>query len=151
VLILYYADTSALVKRYIAEVGSNWLISQVARASGNITVISEVTTVEMFSAFARRFREKRLSMSDLARQRADFLLHVEQEYLVVPLQTQVLEDARSLVGKYPLRTLDAIQLASAAHALQLLGTQLTIVSADRNLLTASAAEGFSTDDPNSHP
>ncbi len=105
----------------------------------------------MFSAFARRYREKHLSAGDLARQRADFLLHVEKEYLTIALERQVLIDARDLVTKYPLRSLDAIQLASALRAAQLLAEPMTFVSADRNLLSVAATDGFGTDDPNVHP
>ena len=63
----------------------------------------------------------------------------------------VLEAARFLVGRHPLPTLDALQLASAQRAVSLLGEPITFVSSDRNLLNAAAAEGFAVDDPLRHP
>jgi predicted nucleic acid-binding protein len=32
----YYFDTSALVKRYVAEIGSGWVRSVMARRAGNM-------------------------------------------------------------------------------------------------------------------
>lgn len=148
---LYYLDTSALVKRYIAETGSTWLTRQVEPASNNIVIVSELTPVEMFSVFARRQRDKSLSPRDAAQQRADFLIHLQTEYLVAPVDNQLLAQARNLVNTYPLRTLDAVQLACALWAKQFFAEPITFLSADRNLLTIAAAEGFKTDDPNAHP
>jgi predicted nucleic acid-binding protein len=86
--------------------------------------------------------------------KANFLSHVETEYLSVPLDNRTLTLAGDLVDKHPLRALDAIQLASAIRATRMLGEAMTFVSADRNLLAAAAAaaaEGFAVDDPNAHP
>ena len=80
-----------------------------------------------------------------------FLLHADNEYLMVPSDTQVFEQARTLIGRHVLRTLDAIQLASAGQAEYILGEPVTFISSDRNLLAAAAAEGMPTDDPLNHP
>jgi predicted nucleic acid-binding protein len=80
-----------------------------------------------------------------------FLLHAEREYLTVPLDSRVLAQARTLVGRYPLRTLDAIQLASAQTAGAILSEPVTFISSDRNLLAAASAEGLPTVDPLIHP
>ena len=83
--------------------------------------------------------------------KADFLSHYSNEYLPVLLDTNILRAAAHLTDSHPLRALDAIQLASANHAVNLLGEPITFVSADKNLLTAAAAEGFATDNPLLHP
>jgi predicted nucleic acid-binding protein len=43
----YYLDSSALVKRYVAETGSAWLQSIVAPATGHLLLTSRITTVEV--------------------------------------------------------------------------------------------------------
>ncbi|MFN8376018.1 MAG: type II toxin-antitoxin system VapC family toxin [Anaerolineae bacterium] len=83
--------------------------------------------------------------------RIDFLLHYQDDYLVVPVETPIFQAAGNLVNQHKLRTLDAIQLASAIHTQQILGEPMTFVSADVNLLAAAAAEGFPTDNPHAHP
>jgi uncharacterized protein len=110
-----------------------------------------LTTVELLSLLARKHREGLLSAAGIMQVQNTFLSHVRDEYLVVLLETAVVVQARTLVSQYALRTLDAIQLASALQARQLLAEPMIFISADRNLLAASAGEGFSTDDPNAHP
>ena len=121
------------------EIGAAWVRRWIAPSAGNVIVISDLTPVEMFSALARRQREKSISPSDVAAAQKDVLVHVEREYLSVALESDVLMQARLLVGKYVLRTLDAIQLSCALKATATLGESMTFVSADRNLLVAASA------------
>ncbi len=79
------------------------------------------------------------------------MLHVEHEYLVVPVEGVVLAEAQRLVNRYPIRTLDAIQLASAIRAEEIIGEQLTFVTGDIKLLVAADMEGFAVENPNEYP
>jgi predicted nucleic acid-binding protein len=146
----YFVDTSALVKRYINETGSAWVVNWIAVEAGNVIVISELTVVEVFSVVARRVREGSLTPKTAQILRDNFLLHVEKEYLVIALDSPLLIEARSLVTQYPLRTLDSIQLASVHRAAGMLNTNMVVVSADSNLLIVATAEGFQVDNPNLH-
>lgn len=146
-----FLDTSALAKRYLVEAGSAWMRSWIAPAAGNVILISDLGVLEMLSVLERRKREGSLSASDVRRLEADFTAHVAAEYVVAPLDKSVLQLAQHLLRGHPLRALDAIQLASASRASQMLGEPLTFVSGDRSLLAVAAAEGFATDDPNAHP
>jgi hypothetical protein len=132
-------------------VGSAWVLSWTLPQAGHVTVISELTSMEMFSLLARRQREKTLYPANTLTLQNIFMLHAGKEYLVVPIDANILAQARQLVTKHPLRTLDAIQLSCAVHAVNLLGTPMTFISSDKNLLAAAVAEGFQTDDPNVHP
>ncbi len=147
----FYVDTSALAKRYLKETGSAWVLSWIEPPFGNIIVVAELASVEMFSLMTRRQREGTLSPANAKTLEADFLLHNQKEYLVVPLESAILVQARALINKHPLRALDAIQLASALQAVALLNERITFVSADNNLLTAASAEGFAVDNPLTHP
>jgi uncharacterized protein len=146
-----FVDTSALAKRYLSEVGSAWVRSVTAPAAGHVVIIAGVTGVEMFSLLARRGRDSTLAAANITLLGNAFLLHAEHEYLVVPPDGRVLAQARGLVGRYPLRTLDAIQLASAQTAGAILDETITFISSDRNLLAAASTEGLLTDDPLMHP
>ncbi len=147
----FFVDTSALAKRYLAEVGSMWTLSWIEPAAGNVTFVSELAVVEMRSLLERRVREKALALAGAAVLKADFLLHYSKQYLPVLLDTNIIQAAGRLTDTHPLRALDAIQIASALHAVNLLGEPMTFVSADKNLLTAASAEGFTTDNPLMHP
>ena len=148
---VYFADTSALAKRYIPEIGSAWVQSWIDPASGHVTIISALATVEFISFLARRQREGNVSAADFNRLRNDFVFHARQQYRVIAPGADVLAQAQRLVNLHPLRTLDAIQLASAWAAGQAIGALPIFVSADQRLLSAAASEGFVTDDPNAHP
>lgn len=147
----YFVDTSTLVKRYVNESGSAWVVSWIAVEVGNVIVISELTIVEVFSVLARRVREGSLMPAAAHVLQSNFLLHVEKEYVVIALDSALLLHARELVTQYPLRTLDSIQLASVHRATSLFDTQLVVVSADSNLLVVTTAEGYTVDNPNLHP
>jgi predicted nucleic acid-binding protein len=150
-LSLLFIDTSALAKRYLVEAGAPWVGHLTHPAAGNVIIISDVTTVEMSSLLARRVREGTLPQASATLLLNAFLQHAAREYLSVPLDSHVLAQARSLVGKHPLRTLDAIQLASALRASIILGEPLSFITSDPNLLIAATAEGLSADDPLAHP
>ncbi len=147
----YFLDTSALIKRYLNETGSTWIKSLIDLSSGHVIVVSDLTAVEVFSTLARRKREGTIAAPDILILQTRFLADFGQEYLSVALEDIVLSRARDLLNHYPLRSLDAIQLASAAEASTTLGEPLIFISADRNLLSAASNEGFGIDDPNNHP
>lgn len=147
---VYFVDTSGLAKRYINEQGSSWVINWIAPAAGNIIIVSAITSVEMFSVFARREREKAISPGLSRIVRNDFLFHLENEYLSIEIDSFILARSRDLINTYPLRTLDALQLACAIHAKTSLNAPIAFISADTNLLLAATTEGFITDNPNLH-
>jgi hypothetical protein len=53
----YYVDTSALVKRYVDEVGSDWLRAALKAQPRPAIVVVHVAIVEITSALTRRRRE----------------------------------------------------------------------------------------------
>jgi predicted nucleic acid-binding protein len=53
----YQCDSSGLVKRYIDEVGSDWVRAIVDPATANTVSIADITRAEVTSALARRARE----------------------------------------------------------------------------------------------
>ena len=52
----YYLDTSALIKRYVTETGSSWLLNLFSHPN-LLLFTTRVTTVEVRSVLARRRRE----------------------------------------------------------------------------------------------
>ena len=151
----YFLDTSALVKRYVPEIGSDWILSITDPATDNDLAISQITWVEVHSAFARRLRDGSLSAQrfDLIAQkvREDF----ENGYRVIDVDRTLIETAGALVMQNPLRAYDSVQLASALRVQSLLTsipeTQLIFVWADNRLLDIAQSAGLATDNPNNYP
>lgn len=148
---IYFVDTSVLAKRYIKETGSAWVISWVEPIPGNTIIIADISSVEMFSLFSRRVREGTLAAADAILLENDFLFHLATEHETLQCDVSVLTRARTFTKTYALRTLDALQLASAAGALAIVNKPITLISGDNRLLTAAASEGFAVDNPNNYP
>jgi predicted nucleic acid-binding protein len=151
----YQFDASAIVKRYVDEVGSDWVRAIVDPGSGNVISIADVTRAEVASAMARRAREGSITpdeSSDLIR---SFEAHCATQYRIVPTDHPIVDLAVDLIQRHPLRAYDAVQLATAAIVNRSLVTYglppLIFVSADDSLVAAAQAEGLAADDPNRYP
>jgi predicted nucleic acid-binding protein len=141
----YFFDSSALVKRYHAESGSDKVEQLFADASRRI-LISRLALVEFHSCFARLVRERVIS-------EAQFLRLLERlksdarnnTFSVAALSGPRLLDASALLATHGLtnsiRALDAIHLATALalHRRSGLGG---FVTADKRLLTSATACGL---------
>jgi uncharacterized protein len=150
----YFVDTSALAKRYTKETGTGWISSLVRVSTRNVIVIAELAQVEMFSVFARRELDGEIKKTQASYFRNTFLAHLRNSYAVIKLNSTLLTQSSTLVTKHAalrLRTLDAIQPSCALEAQKILGQSMTVVSADKRLLSSAAAEGFTVDNPNNHP
>lgn len=151
----YFLDSSALVKRYIAETGTAWIQAITAPSTRNQLIIARVTWVEVLSALARRQREGSLSPTDVARAVQSFRYDLDMQYKVVELDQALAEAAGQLVGRHPLCAYDAIQLASAQRMqpafARAKSASLIFLAADDRLTAIARAEGLLTDNPNAHP
>ena len=149
---LYFFDSSALVKRYVHEPASVWVRHTTASASGHLIHLSPLTTAEIASALARRGREGSLSTFERDRLFGTFLIDCSRSYLLLRVEEDVIQRAVSLLRHYPLRTADAIQLATALQLSQTLqeaqfGSAI-VVSADDRILDAAQHEGLPIENPN---
>lgn len=150
----YYLDTSALSKRYVQEAGTEWVRDLAAPDAGNLLLTARITMVEFYSALARRRREGAVPTNAIRVAARAFTKHSASEYDFVELTMEVVQVARELLERHPLRAYDAVQLASALVANQVLSanglSSLIFVSADARLNRAADAESFLIDDPNEH-
>ncbi len=152
---IYYPDSSALCKRYVAEVGSAWLRALLAPTTGCTVVIGRMTTVEIIAALSRRERAGSLTSADATLARADFRSDLSHEYQVVEITETIADYAMQLAETHKLRGYDAVQLAAALSVnTQLLAaaqSPLILISADAELNAAASDEGLHVEDPNTHP
>ena len=144
----YYLDSSALVKRYVAERGTSWISSMCDAAAGHTLYIVRISGAEIIAALFRRSRAGSLSLLDA---QAD----LPYDYQIVEVTEALVNTAMTLAERHSLRGYDAVQLAAALElqtALTASGLPtLTLVSADAELNTAAAANGLMVEDPNLNP
>jgi uncharacterized protein len=91
---LLFFDSSALVKRYLTEIGSAWVGAQTDPAAGNTIVVAEITRVEVAAALAARHR----ATGGITRAERDQLFnllaqHVMAEYRAIPISAAVADRA----------------------------------------------------------
>jgi predicted nucleic acid-binding protein len=151
----YFLDSSALVKRYVEEIGSSWILSITNSSSSNHLYVVEITLVEALSAIGRRQREGNLSGEQVNVILEDIRFDFQNVFQIIEIDQNLIDVAGELVLQYPLRAYDAIQLASALQVRALLTSfpeiQLTFVSADDRLLNIAQTETLLTENPNNYP
>lgn len=134
----YFLDTSALAKLYHQEPGSE-LVEAWAADDTVFLWISDLARTELHSALIRKMREGEVTEEVLHELLDCFRVDLFHRFHIVPLTARIVESAINLLiehGKrYPLRTLDALQLASAQAVA---GEGLTFVTADSKLIAVAS-------------
>lgn len=148
-----YFDSSALVKRYLDEPGTAW-VQAWCSDPGQTIAVAEIGLVEIAAAFAGKLRGGFITQDEYRDARDDLAADARDEYVLVTVNRLVVDEAIELTGRRRLRGYDAVHLACALYLNRALIAHnldpLTFVSADDDLLTAAAAEGLLTDNPNRH-
>ena len=141
-----YLDSSALVKRYVAEKGTSWIQNLTDTASGNTLYSVIVSPVEIVAAFFLRVRTG--SISNIQAQQAATQLKSDIQAIInlIEISEALVTSAMNLAEQQQLKGYDAIQL-SAALALHQVRDSLALspimfVSADERLNKAAAAVGL---------
>ena len=136
---IVYFDTSALVKRYIAEVDSERVLSLWANAS--VLATSQILYAEMAATLARKRREQPQSGALIDQAQQAFRDDWEGLHRV-PIDDDVNRRLNALLVQHPLRGADSIHLASALLLRDVLQEEVTFACADLALIAAAKHEGL---------
>ena len=150
---IFFFDTSALVKRYLHEKGSV-RVRRLLQTGDELFYQTFLTPLEITSACYRQHREGRLSSEELSLLLGSYAVHSHSDYLQVPYSESLIGTAGALVSRYPLRALDAIQLASALElrsALPADSPPFIFLSADDRLVRTARQEHLQVENPESFP
>ncbi len=140
---ILFVDSSALVKLYVEEQGSERMRQTVAH--GNTVAASDLAFAEIHAALARRRREGSLLAPEFDRLRLQ-LAGDWPKLTQVSIGPEILSLVPELCVRHPLRGADSLHLASALH-LQVGGLEITFACSDRTLFAAAASEGLAVFDP----
>ncbi len=151
----FFMDSSALVKRYVNETGTNWVRSITDPSAFNVIYIARIAGAETVSAINRCSRRGTITAAQMAVALADFRHHYALAYVPVEITSSLIAHAMDLAETHGLRGYDAVQLAAAlqvqAECTALGVSGITFLSADDSLNAAAAVEGLIVDNPNLHP
>jgi len=134
-----YADTSALIKKYVRESGSEQVIVQF---SGYPLIgTAALTQVEIASAMAKAVRLGWVDEPEMIIAWQDFISHWPA-YIRLPVSAGIVERAASIAWRHGLRAYDSLHLASALAWKDLTGDQVVFACYDGNLSKAARQEGL---------
>ena len=131
----YFFDTSALIKNYIEEIGSDYVSGLM---DGAVKIfVSSITIIECYSTLRRILLEKLIT--------EDEYLHLKNEitydfgfFNKIEFEN-ITEKCEQLIDVYQLKTLDSIQLAASLTVSEEIDT---FVCCDIKLLNAAARENL---------
>jgi len=139
----YFFDTSALVKRYHSEDGTERVDQVFSEADGPL-IISNITIAEFTSAFARKSRDGFIDEKTLRYCLSSFSTDLLMEFWIIDLERAHIFNSRDLIIGHGLRALDGLQLAAALSLKEL---KPVFVCSDKRLLDAAFKEGLEVLDP----
>ena len=134
-----YFDTSSLLKFIIREIGSEetrniWSLS-------NEKVCSHLTRTEMHSALMRKVREGNVLVSAVPAH-LGALDRLFADVILIDITSDVIDASCELVKEFPLKSADAIHLATA-----LMVRADLFSSSDKRLCAAASESGIAVTDP----
>lgn len=136
---IFYLDTSALVKLYVPEPESGAV--QALVESSHLTAVSLLAFVQARAALARKRRERAVKPKDyrpIVREFDDDWDH----YFLVEVTESLVKRAARLADKHGLWGHDALQLSSAIVLREQSGDAVSFCCFDDRLLRASRREGL---------
>jgi predicted nucleic acid-binding protein len=151
--VIFFFDTSALIKRYLNEKGSV-RVRQLLQTGGAIFYQTFLAPLEMTSVFYRQHRDGQISIEELSLLLRSYAVHSHREYLLIPYSESLTNLAAALISRHPLRALDAIQLASALKLRSTLPPNtppLIFLSADDRLVRTARQEHLEVENPEGFP
>jgi predicted nucleic acid-binding protein len=137
--VILYLDASALVKRYVAEPGSQEVVAVTAEAAAVAT--SLVSRAEVAAAFARAVRLGILDDRAGRRVRRRFAREWP-DFIRVPVTEAVVARADALAWDHGLRGYDAVQLAAALAWQDAIGQDVVLATFDRQLWEVAPQAGL---------
>lgn len=141
----FYLDSSALVKLYIDEVGSD-RIKEIIFSEKNNIFISKIAGAEVAAAFSRRNRMKDIAEEDYDEILSDFLSDFSGLFAKSEVTDSIISLAIELTKRRSLRGYDSVQLASAIMLNAEINEGLNFISADVDLNGMAKAEGLVVED-----
>ena len=135
---LFYIDTSALVKRYHVELGSDQMDRLFADPAASL-VTANLAITELTSALDRKCQDGVLTREGLTQILSVAAQDLLAEFWLLELDRAHIRWSQHLILQHHLRTLDALHLAVILSIKEL---HPVLVSADARLMQTADREGI---------
>jgi len=95
-----YFDSSALVKRYFAETGSDWVVARCQNPGALIATV-EISRVEIAAAFAGKLRGNFITRTEYQEVRSELAADSRERYHLLQVTTERIDEAIELTARQP--------------------------------------------------
>jgi uncharacterized protein len=137
--VIVYLDTSALVKYYVSEQGTEAVFQLIQDA--DLVGSAQITYVEMAAALAKATRLRWINVGEEEKAWGDFCADWPS-FTRINVTTPLVERAAQLARQHQLRGYDATHLAAASVWKESLENQITLASFDKDLWAAGKNAGI---------
>jgi predicted nucleic acid-binding protein len=141
---MIYFDSSALVKRYIKEKGSEKVDALLEE--GSIPVASRLAYPEILAAITRRHKAGEIETLAFERIKKSFKADWTS-LTVIELSAEVFRFIDKVIDKYGLKGADSLHLSTALWLRESMRESVIFVASDLELLGAAKSEKLETLDP----
>jgi predicted nucleic acid-binding protein len=146
-MMVYYLDSSAWVKRYFEERGSDWVDGLFEESQ--LLSCSTLGLVEVMATAARRRAAGAIDAAGFTETK-DWLLEEWGSFLWVGVTPEVVDRSLKVTEGFALRGSDSVHLASALQLRDDLGidaVEFALVTSDQELKSAAQKAGLAAVDP----
>ncbi|MCP8309012.1 MAG: type II toxin-antitoxin system VapC family toxin [archaeon] len=146
---IFYFDTSAIVKRYHRELGSD-VVDKIFESKEHGFTISFWTVLEFMVAFSAKRKRKALSEEAFRVTMARFLKDVLDKFMIRSVSDELVASAISIANKYALPSADCLQLTSALESKKILDEvkqKVVLVASDEEMNKVAKKEGLELINP----
>lgn len=136
---ILFCDTSALLKLYVEEQGSDIVKARMLEAEA--IAVCRIAWVESHAALSRRSRETPADAANLEQAKAAVAADWPR-YVVMEINQALIESAGEYADTFALRAYDAVQLASAHTAARIAQAPVLFACFDTRLNKAAKLLGM---------
>ena len=136
---ILFCDTSALVKLYIAEMGSDVVARRVVESEA--VAVCRIAWAEAHAALSRRAREVPMDVRTIDLAKAA-LAEDWTKFVILDVSQQLVEQAGDYADTFALRAYDAVQLAAASEMARITQSPVVFASFDARLNKAAKTLGM---------
>jgi predicted nucleic acid-binding protein len=138
--LILFCDTSALIKLYIKEDGSEAVTAKLIESEG--VAVCRIAWAEAMAAFSRRVRDVPEDAAVIEQAKAA-LAQDWPNFIVMEVTQQLVERAGDYVDTFALRGYDSVQLASAFEVGRVTESPIYFACFDTRLNKAASVLGMS--------
>jgi len=142
---IYYFDSSALIKRYHYELGTD-VVDRIIENEDSEIYVSSISLIEVISTLRRKVKAHKITKAKFVKLKGAFLYEISHAFTLIPIDESIIVDAVHIAEKYGTKSLDSIHLASALRLKNITSNPI-FVSSDKELIKYAYSEGFKIINP----